>query len=170
MASVKWKLRVVYLYVTSCFQPSEGLRRLWDTGYGSIHPCACLLCLPTAARATQLLVIGCVGSIMELGGVRRQRRVKQNAASCASPGTLYFLRSPLCLPQTPQSCQKASKVEAMQYHTAPLRSAWREMSLTVFSLTVLFTSQKAIVLSQTRAEERSVITYLITVTTCMSQE
>lgn len=93
-----------------------------------MHPCQRLLCLLSGARATELLVIGCVGSIMTLGGGRRQRSMKQNTALCASLGTLWFLRSPSSA-LTPQRCQKVSKVEAMRYHSLLLLSVLSEMPL-----------------------------------------
>lgn len=93
-----------------------------------MHPCQRLLCLLSGARATELLVIGCVGSIMTLGGGRRQRSMKQNTALCASLGTLWFLRSPSSA-LTPQRCQKVSKVEAMRYHSVLLLSVLSEMPL-----------------------------------------
>lgn len=86
-----------------------------------MRPCQRRLCLLCGARATQLLVIGCVGSIMTLGGGRRQQSMKQNTALCASLGTLWFLRSPLSA-LTPQRCQRVSKVEAMWYRSVLLLS------------------------------------------------
>lgn len=84
------------------------------------HPCQRLLCLLTAARATRLLVIGCVGSIMTLGGGRRQQSMKQNTASCASVGTLRFLRSPLsALNPTKMSESQQGGSNAISQHSAP---------------------------------------------------
>lgn len=82
------------------------------------HPCRCLLCLLAAARATRLLVIGCVGSIMTLGGGRRRRSVKQNAAWCAWLGTLWFLRS--ALHPTKMSGIQQGGSNAISQHTAPV--------------------------------------------------
>lgn len=59
-----------------------------------------------ASRAAWLLVIGCVGGIMTLGGGRRQRSMKQNTAWCAAPGTLWFLRSALHLTKMSESVRR----------------------------------------------------------------
>lgn len=59
-----------------------------------------------ASRAAWLLVIGCVGGIMTLGGGRRQQSMKQNTAWCAAPGTLWFLRSALHLSKMSESVRR----------------------------------------------------------------
>lgn len=61
-------------------------------------PVDVFFCLLAVARATRLLVIGCVGSIMTLGGGRRRQSVKQNAASVRLAGDALVSEVSPCLP------------------------------------------------------------------------
>ena len=165
LASRRCEFVCVSVCVSVCETVSSGTR----VRPMHAHPCQCLLCWLAAARATRLLVIECVGSIMTLGGGRGRRSVKQNGGTARQRSAGFWGLSPLtALNPTKMSGSQQGGSNAIPQHSAPVCAKW-DVTHCIIYRTGSYCTLSKLPLNRGAEAYKSLITSFINVMTIISQ-